>query len=163
MAHQYLRPVAARSATAFRQALAPFFQRVCVPYSTATVLDDLHYAKSHEWAKLEGDTVVVGITHHAQEALGDVVFVDLPEVGKTIAQGDSFGSVESVKAVSDVYAPVSGEIVEVNSELTESPGLVNKGPFDEGWMMKLKVKDPAEVESLLSAESYKQFIEEDGH
>jgi glycine cleavage system H protein len=116
MAHQYLRPVAARSATAFRQALAPFFQ----------------------WAKLEGDTVVVGITHHAQEALGDVVFVDLPEVGKTIARGDSFGSVESVKAVSDVYAPVSGEIVEANSELTESHGLVNKSPFDEGWMMKLK-------------------------
>ena len=126
-------------------------------------MDDLRYSKSHEWAKLEGDTAVVGITHHAQEALGDVVYVDLPEVGKTISQGEAFGSVESVKAVSDVYAPVSGEIVEVNSELTESPGLVNRGPFDHGWMMKLKLKDPAEADSLLNAESYKQFIEEDGH
>lgn len=156
---QQLRPLLPRSGTAVWQAVAPFMQR----FSTAMVVDDLRYSKSHEWAKLEGDTVVVGITHHAQEALGDVVFVDLPEVGKTIAQGDSFGSVESVKAVSDVYAPVSGEIVEVNSELTESPGLVNKGPFDEGWMMKLKVKDPAEVHSLLNAASYKQFIEEEAH
>lgn len=161
MAHQ-LRPLAVRSASAFRQTLAPFFQRFS---STATtVLDDLRYAKSHEWAKLEGDdTVVVGITHHAQEALGDVVYVDLPEVGKQIEAGDAFGSVESVKAVSDVYAPVSGEIVEVNSELTESPGLVNKAPFDEGWMLKLKLKNPAEVESLLNAASYKQYIEEDAH
>ncbi|XP_024382051.1 uncharacterized protein [Physcomitrium patens] len=159
MAQQLLRPWAVRSASAFRQTMAPFFQR----FSTATVVDNLRYSKSHEWTRLEGDTAVVGITHHAQEALGDVVFVDLPEVGKAISQGDSFGSVESVKAVSDVYSPVSGEVVEVNSELTESPGLVNKGPFEEGWMMKLKLKDPAEVQSLLTAESYKQYIEEEGH
>ncbi|KAG0599097.1 hypothetical protein M758_12G127600 [Ceratodon purpureus] len=158
MAHE-LRPLIIRSATALRQTLAPLTHR----FSTAMVVDDLRYSKSHEWAKLEGDTVVVGITHHAQEALGDVVFVDLPEVGKTITQGDSFGSVESVKAVSDVYSPVSGQIVEVNSELTESPGLVNRGPFGEGWMMKLKVKDPSEVQSLLNADSYKQFIEEEAH
>jgi len=159
MAHHF-RPLAMRSASSFRQALSPFFHR----FSTATVLDDLRYAKSHEWAKLEGnDTVVVGITHHAQEALGDVVYVDLPEVGKSIKAGDAFGSVESVKAVSDVYAPVSGEIVEVNSELTESPGLVNQGPFEKGWMLKLKVEDPAQVESLLNAASYKQFIEDDAH
>lgn len=154
-----LRSPLLRLASTLRLSGTPFLNR----FSTAVVVDDLRYSKSHEWAKVEGDTVVVGITHHAQEALGDVVFVELPEVGKVISQGESFGSVESVKAVSDVYSPVSGEIVEVNSELSESPGLVNKGPFEEGWMMKLKVKDPSEIQSLLDAEKYKKHIEEGGH
>ncbi|CAM6027633.1 unnamed protein product [Sphagnum balticum] len=127
------------------------------------VLDDLKYAESHEWVKLEGDYAVVGITHHAQGELGDVVFVDLPEVGRQVSKGEPFGVVESVKAASDIYSPISGEIVAVNSELAESPALVNKGPFDEGWIMKVKLKDREEIQSLLDAEKYKQHVEESAH
>eukprot|EP00246_Nothoceros_aenigmaticus_P013349 TRINITY_DN4554_c0_g2_i1.p1 TRINITY_DN4554_c0_g2~~TRINITY_DN4554_c0_g2_i1.p1 ORF type:complete len:157 (-),score=20.22 TRINITY_DN4554_c0_g2_i1:51-521(-) len=129
----------------------------------SAILDDLKYAQSHEWVKINGDTVVVGITDHAQHELGDVVFVDLPEVGASVTQGKPFGVVESVKAASDVYSPVSGEVVEVNSTLGDSPALVNHSPFEDGWIMKVKLSDNSGVESLLDAAKYKELTEKDSH
>ncbi len=116
--------------------------------------DDLKYAKTHEWLRLEGDLATVGITDHAQSELGDVVYVDLANVGRVLKAGDSFGSVESVKTVSDVYAPVGGEVVEVNPALASQSELVNEDPYDKGYMIKIRVEDPTEVEALLSASSY---------
>lgn len=116
--------------------------------------NDLKYASSHEWARLEGDIVVVGITDHAQEALGDLVFVELPEVGDTVAAGDEAGVVESVKAASDIYAPVSGEIVAINDALSDSPEIINSDPYGEGWMYKIKVSDVSELDNLLTADEY---------
>ncbi|CAK9266380.1 unnamed protein product [Sphagnum jensenii] len=155
-----LRSLAGRAAVVFRLRCAPSSLAFSShsPFSTAVVLDDLKYAKTHEWVRVEGDCGVVGITHHAQEELGDVVFVDLPEVGRQVAKGESFGVVESVKAASDIYSPISGEVVAVNSELADSPALVNKGPFDEGWIMKVKLEDNEEVCSLLGAEKYRQLL-----
>ncbi|MAL94779.1 MAG: glycine cleavage system protein H [Haliea sp.] len=116
---------------------------------------ELKYASSHEWARLEEDgTVTVGITDHAQEALGDVVFVELPEVGATLASGDEAGVVESVKAASDIYAPVSGEVIAINDALEDSPELVNGNPYDEGWFFRLQPADTAELQKLLDAEAY---------
>lgn len=115
---------------------------------------ELKYASSHEWARLEGDVVVVGITDHAQEALGDLVFVELPEVGDTVAAGDEAGVVESVKAASDIYAPVSGEVIEINSALEDAPELINSDPYGEGWMYKIRVSSVEELDELLSAEEY---------
>ena len=108
----------------------------------------LKYTEDHEWIQLDGDTAVVGITHHAQDALGDVVFVDLPEVGKTFAQKDIAGVVESVKAAADVYMPVSGEVTEVNEALRNDPSLANTDPLGQGWFFKVKLSHPAEVEAL---------------
>ena len=119
---------------------------------------DLQYTKSHEWVRVEGDVATVGITDHAQDELGDVVFVELPEQGATLAAGDSFGAVESVKAVSDLYAPVSGEVVEVNSALEDSPEKINEDPYGEGWILKLQVSDQAD---LLSAADYEKLLEEE--
>lgn len=116
---------------------------------------ELKYASSHEWARLEEDgTVTVGITDHAQEALGDVVFVELPEMGATLAAGDEAGVVESVKAASDIYAPVSGEVIAINESLEDSPELVNGNPYDEGWFFRLQPADTTELEKLLDAEAY---------
>jgi glycine cleavage system H protein len=116
---------------------------------------ELKYASSHEWARLEEDgTVTVGISDHAQDALGDVVFVELPEPGASLAAGDEAGVVESVKAASDVYAPVSGEVVEVNEALEDAPETVNSDPYTDGWFFRLKITDPSELENLLSAEDY---------
>jgi glycine cleavage system H protein len=112
------------------------------------------YAKTHEWARKEGDLVVCGITDHAQEELSDVVYVELPEVGEELDKGESFGVVESVKAASDLYMPMGGEIVEVNSALDDSPELVNEDPYGEGWMIKFKPSDPGEWDSLLSPKDY---------
>jgi len=116
---------------------------------------ELKYASSHEWARLEEDgTVVVGISDHAQEALGDVVFVELPEVGSTLAAGDEAGVVESVKAASDIFAPVGGEVIAVNEQLEDEPETVNADPYIEGWFFKLQPTDTDELEGLLSAEDY---------
>ena len=117
----------------------------------------LKYTEDHEWINVQGDTAVVGITHHAQDALGDVVFVDLPEVGKTFAQKDVAGVVESVKAAADVYMPVSGEITEVNEDLRNDPSLANSDPLGNGWFFKVKLANPSEVDALLDETAYNKF------
>lgn len=124
-----------------------------------SVPQDLQYTKSHEWVRAEGDTATIGITDHAQDELGDVVFVELPEAGATLEAGDTFGTIESVKAVSDLYAPVGGEVVEVNSALEDAPEKVNEDPYDEGWIVKLRVSGEGE---LLSAADYEKLLEEEG-
>jgi len=123
--------------------------------------DDLKYTEEHEWVLPEDDLVAVGITDYAQDALGDVVFVELPEVGVVLEAGKAFGVVESVKAVSDIYAPLSGEVVEINEELPDTPELINTSPYEDGWMIKIKVTDPGEVEDLMDAEAYQAFLEEE--
>lgn len=115
---------------------------------------ELKYAASHEWARLEGDIVTVGITDHAQDALGDLVYVELPTVGDQVSAGDEAGVVESVKAASDIYAPVSGEIVEVNEALADAPETVNSEPYAGGWLYKIKASDVSELDKLLSAADY---------
>ncbi len=128
----------------------------------SNIPSELKYATSHEWVRNEGDGIVtVGITEHAQDLLGDMVFVELPEVGETVAAGDDVAVAESVKAASDIYAPVSGEIIEVNEELEDSPELVNSDPFGDGWMFKIKLDDVSELDSLLDAEGYEASIDED--
>lgn len=123
---------------------------------------ELKYASSHEWARLDDDgTIVVGITDHAQEALGDVVFVECPEVGSTLAAGEEAGVVESVKAASDIYAPVSGEVIAVNEVLEEAPETVNSDPYVDGWFYKLQPADVAELENLMSAEDYDAQCDEE--
>ena len=121
---------------------------------------DLRYTKDHEWVRLDGDTATVGVTDFAANQLGDVVFVDLPATGKTVEQYSTFGVVESVKAVSDLYAPVSGEVAETNADLAGKPELVNSDPFGAGWMIKVKVSDPAQVEALLDADAYAKLTAE---
>jgi len=116
------------------------------------------YAETHEWARQEGDLIVCGITDHAQEELSDVVYVELPEVGESFTQGEVFGVIESVKAASDLYMPMSGEIVETNQALIDSPEIVNQDPYGEGWMIKFKPSDPSEWEGLLSPEAYEQSV-----
>jgi glycine cleavage system H protein len=123
-----------------------------------TFPENLKYTKDHEWILVNGTTGTVGITDHAQGELGDVVFVELPAVGKTVKQHDSFGTIEAVKAVSDLYAPVSGTIAEVNAALTNAPDTVNKDPYGKGWMVKITLSNPAEVAALLDAAGYKALI-----
>jgi glycine cleavage system H protein len=117
----------------------------------------IKYTEDHEWINVDGDTAVVGITHHAQDALGDVVFVDLPEVGKTFAQKDIAGVVESVKAAADVYMPISGTVTEVNEELRNDPSLANTDPLGQGWFFKVKLSAPSEVDALFDETGYTQF------
>ena len=117
----------------------------------------LKYTEDHEWINVEGNVAIVGITHHAQDALGDVVFVDLPEVGKSFAQKDVAGVVESVKAAADVYMPVTGEITEVNEELRSDPSLANSDPLGRGWFFKVKLAQPSEVDALLDETAYNKF------
>ncbi len=127
-----------------------------------SVPGDLQYTKSHEWVRTEGDTATIGITDHAQDELGDVVFVELPDEGDTFDAGDSFGTVESVKAVSDLYTPVGGEVVEVNSALEDAPENINEDPYGEGWIVKLHTTDDGSGDSdLLSAEEYEKVLEEE--
>jgi glycine cleavage system H protein len=121
---------------------------------------DRKYSKEHEWVLVEGDVATVGISEFAQDQLGEVVYVDLPVVGDTLAMGDSFGEIESVKSVSELFAPVSGEIVEVNSSLGDTPETVNAEPHGAGWMVKVKVDDTSELDALMSAEEYDAFIVE---
>ncbi len=125
--------------------------------------DDRKYMKTHEWAKLEGDVAVVGISDYAQHALSDVVYVELPEVGREVQKGEAVAVVESVKAAEDVYAPMSGEIVEVNEELPDNPEWVNEDPYGKGWFFKIKVSDPSEYDELLDVEAYKKVVEEEAH
>ena len=122
------------------------------------VPEELQYTKTHEWVRREDDVATVGITEHAQDELGDVVFVELPEQGATLEAGDSFGAVESVKAVSDLYAPVGGEVVEVNGTLEDSPEKINEDPYGEGWILKLRTSGEAD---LLSAADYEKLLEEE--
>ncbi|MCW5895985.1 MAG: glycine cleavage system protein GcvH [Bacteroidetes bacterium] len=119
---------------------------------------DLKYTKDHEWLKVDGDTGTIGITDYAQGELGDVVFVELPAIGKAVKAHDSFGTIEAVKAVSDLYAPVSGAILEVNKELEKSPETVNKDPYGAGWMVKIKLSNASELSDLLDATAYKALI-----
>ena len=120
--------------------------------------DEFRYTKEHEWVKAEGDVGVVGITDHAQQELGDIVYVDLPKVGTKLEQGKSLGSVESVKAVSDIYSPVSGEVIEINESLTAAPEKLNEDPHGAAWLVKLRMSAPDEVKQLLSSSDYQTYI-----
>jgi glycine cleavage system H protein len=122
---------------------------------------DLYYAKTHEWLRLEEDTAIIGITDFAQNQLSDLTFVELPEVGRQVEAGDEVAVLESVKAASDIYAPVKGEIIEVNDVLEDEPERINNSPYDEGWLFKIKVEKEEEVDELLSAEEYDDLCEED--
>ena len=122
--------------------------------------NELRYTKEHEWVKVEGNTVVIGITDFAQNELGDIVFVELPEVGDEVTLDQPFGSVESVKTVSELYAPVSGTVVAINEELSDSPELVNESAYENAWMIKVELSNPSEVDALLTAEAYTQLISE---
>ena len=122
-------------------------------------MPEMRFTKDHEWVRQDGDTVVVGITDHAQNALGDVVFVDLPEVGREVAEGEACAVVESVKAASDVYAPIAGKVVEVNAGLAESPALINSAPTGEGWFFRIEPKDPAAFAALLDEAAYAALVE----
>ncbi|MDX1979201.1 MAG: glycine cleavage system protein GcvH [Bryobacteraceae bacterium] len=122
--------------------------------------ENLRYTKEHEWVRVEGDSGVIGITHHAQNELGDIVYVDLPKVGAAAEQGKTIGSVESVKAVSDIYSPVSGEVIEINEALTQSPEKLNEDPHGEAWLVKIRLSAPEEINSLMSASDYQTYIGE---
>ncbi|PNZ67672.1 glycine cleavage system protein GcvH [Staphylococcus croceilyticus] len=124
------------------------------------VPSELKYSKEHEWVKVEGNTVTIGITEYAQGELGDIVFVELPDVDDEINEGDTFGSVESVKTVSELYAPVSGKIVEINEELEDSPEFVNESPYEKAWMVKVELSDESQLDDLLSADQYSEMIGE---
>lgn len=124
---------------------------------------DLKYTKTHEYARVQGKEVVVGVTDYAQDQLGDIVYVELPEVGREVKAGEVFSTVESVKAVSDCYAPVSGKIVRVNEKLQDSPDLLNKDPYGEGWIAVIEMKDASEIGNLLDQKAYAKHVEEGGH
>jgi glycine cleavage system H protein len=125
----------------------------------ASYPEDLRYHPEHDWARVDGDEATFGITWYAQDALGEVVFFDPPEIGSQVTKDAAYAEVESVKAVSDVFAPLSGEIIEVNEALAESPEQVNSDPYGEGWMVKVRLSDPAEVESLLDVDAYKNLLQ----
>ncbi|HDM67008.1 MAG TPA: glycine cleavage system protein GcvH [Thermoplasmatales archaeon] len=122
------------------------------------IRDDLKYTETHEWVKVNDNIAVVGITDHAQSELTDIVYVELPEEGKEVKKGDELCVVESVKSVSEVYAPVSGKIVKVNKALEDTPETINKSPYDDGWLVEIEIKDKSELENLLDAEGYKKII-----
>nr|WP_207754267.1 glycine cleavage system protein GcvH [Caldicoprobacter guelmensis] len=124
------------------------------------VINGLKYSKDHEWVKVEGNKAIIGITDYAQDSLGDIVFIDLPEVGRNVKAGDAVAVVESVKAASDVYSPVSGIVVEVNTALEASPELINQDPY-ENWILVLEMSDPGELDALMDAEGYERFCEEE--
>jgi glycine cleavage system H protein len=123
--------------------------------------EDLKYSKQHEWVLVEGNVATVGITDYAQDQLGDIVFVELPAVGDKVSKEDAFGVVESVKAVSDVYAPLSGKVLEINDDLPENPEMVNEDPYGDGWIIKVDMSDPDEIEDLLSAAEYEEYVAEE--
>ncbi|PIR17969.1 MAG: glycine cleavage system protein H [Deltaproteobacteria bacterium CG11_big_fil_rev_8_21_14_0_20_49_13] len=123
--------------------------------------DDIKYTREHEWVRIEGELATVGVTDYAQEQMGDVVYVELPNEGELVAKGDAFGVVESVKSVSDVYAPISGKIIEVNDPLKENPEIINAEPHNEGWIAKIELSDRTELDDLLSAKDYEAFVNEE--
>jgi glycine cleavage system H protein len=125
----------------------------------ANVIDGVKYTKEHEWIKIEGDVAIEGLTDYAQSELSDIVMVELPAVGRKTKVGDAIGTIEAVKAVTDIYAGLSGEVTEVNEKVTADPALVNKDPYGEGWLYKIKIEDVKEVDNLLSPEQYKELIE----
>jgi glycine cleavage system H protein len=126
----------------------------------AEVREGLRYTRTHEWVRVEGDVAVVGVTDFAQSELGDITYLELPEPGTVVKQGESMGVIESVKAASDIYAPVSGEVVEVNRPVVDSPELVNKSPYDEAWLAKIRLSAAEELERLMDAAAYRQFLTE---
>ena len=126
-------------------------------------MSEVKYSKEHEWIKLEGDTAVVGITQHATEMLGDIVFVELPEIGSSVVKDGNAGVVESTKAASDIYTPVSGEIIENNQAIVDDPAKVNNDPENEAWFFKLKITDKSEMDSLMNKEEYEKFSKESGN
>jgi len=126
-----------------------------------TYPDDRYYSKSHEWVRVDGEVATIGISDHAQKELGEVVFVDLPEVGELFDAGHEFGTIESVKAVSELFLPVAGEVLELNKVLADEPGAVNEDPHGDGWLIKLKISSGGELEHLMSAADYEKFIEEE--
>jgi glycine cleavage system H protein len=122
--------------------------------------DDLKYHREHDWARIDGDTATLGVTWYAQDALGEIVHFEPPEDGSTVAKDESYGEVESVKAVSDLVAPLSGEVVEVNSALLDAPETINEDPYGEGWLIKVRLSDPGEVDDLMDVDEYRKFLEE---
>lgn len=124
--------------------------------------EDLRYTREHEWARLKGDRVVIGITQFAQDQLGDIVYVELPGVGDPVKKGESFGVVESTKAVSELFSPVTGKVVEVNDPLSDAPETINEDPYEEGWLIQVELADPKEYEGLMDAAAYQAFVEEQG-
>ena len=125
--------------------------------------DDLKYTKEHEWLALNGSVGTVGISHYAQSELGDIVYVELPAAGSQVVAGEEFGTVESVKAVSEIFAPVSGEVLEVNASLASTPETINKDPYGDGWLLKIKLADPKDLDSLMTAAEYRKYIEEEAN
>ena len=125
--------------------------------------EELKYTKTHEWLRIEGDYGISGITDFAQSELSDIVYVELPKPGRKLKKEETYGTIEAVKAVADLYSPLSGEIVEVNTKLTKTPDLVNKDPYGEGWMIKIKIENREEVDTLLSSEEYSKLVAEGGH
>ena len=121
--------------------------------------ENLKYTKDHEWAKVEGKQITVGITDHAQSALGDIVFVELPKIGRELKPGETFGVVESIKAVSDLYAPVTGKVLEVHSGLSDDPSLINKSAHDQGWMVKIEITDPSSTSDLMDETAYTSYVQ----
>ncbi len=126
-----------------------------------TFPEDLKYSKEHEWVRISGNVATIGITDYAQEQLGEIVFVELPDEGEPLRKDDTFGVVESVKSVNDIFAPVSGRVIEINEPLVDSPGTLNEEPYGEGWLIKVEMSDPNDLKSLMSAESYQAYIKEE--
>ncbi len=126
------------------------------------VPENLLYTKEHEWVKVDGDVATIGITDYAQDQLGDIIYVELPEVGRKVKQMEAVATVEAVKTAADVYAPVSGEVIEINEKLSEKPELLNQDPYGEGWMFRIKLENPDELKNLLSPEEYRKLIEAEG-
>jgi glycine cleavage system H protein len=123
---------------------------------------DLRYTKSHEWIKVDGDTITMGVSDFAQSELGDITYLELPEPGESVTKNEPLGVIESVKAASDIYSPVNGEIVEANDNVIDAPESVNSSPYDDAWLVKIKLSDPSEVEELMDSAAYEKFVEEEG-
>lgn len=124
---------------------------------------DLKYTKSHEWVRIDGDIATFGLTDHAQSELGDITYLELPEVGGTVTQAEPFGVVESVKAASDMYAPLDGEVIEVNNSAIDAPDVVNKSPYEDAWLVKIRISDPSQAANLMDPDTYDQFADEAAH
>ncbi len=128
----------------------------------AEIKSGLHYTKSHEWVKVDGDTVTMGVTDFAQSELGDITYLELPEAGDSVSKSEPLGVIESVKAASDIYSPVSGEIVEANDQAIDAPESVNSSPYDDAWLVKIKLSDTSELDELMDSATYEKFVEEEG-